>query len=356
MKRDSLLVVGLGQCGCALADLLRCVNHRYSTLYINSSLGDIKGLKFADIDSNVFIFSGVDGAGRSRKKAKTFFESDKIRLASFIKNFSQFKYMLIFTSFGGGTGSGTFPEFVDICKTVMPSIVINVVGVLPSLKENKLELKNTIECLTEMNKISKLLNDVKYINNDNGNSYKEINERAVRDIDLAYGMTVHSEIGSIDENNLTNVTTCKGYGVILRLKSNPGNLSASIEDAVRESVFELPSSLKGVYGAINVPKTYSVDEMRDCVETKETLYMGYGSKNVICIGGCSFPNKCMDDIESTLKEKEMRNSDYEDIGFSFKPKYSTDVAVDAEKQTKQNRTFMNDDDIDKLFNEDNYDF
>ena len=64
----------------------------------------------------------------------------------------------------------------------------------------------------------------------------------------------------------------------------------------------------------------------------------------------------MDNIESTLKEKEMRNSDYEDIGFSFKPKYSTDVAVDVEKQTKQNRVFVDDDDIDKLFNEDNYDF
>lgn len=356
MKRDSLLVVGLGQCGCTLADLLKRVNHRYSTLYINSSLGDIKGLKFANIDSNVFIFSGVDGAGRNRKKAKSFFESDKIRLASFIKNFSQFKYMLIFTSFGGGTGSGTFTEFVEICKTVMPSIIINVVGVLPSLKENKLELKNTVECLTEMNKISKMLNDIKYINNDNGNSYKEINERAVRDIDLAYGMTVHSEIGSIDENNLTNVTTCKGYGVILNLKLNPGDLSASIEDAVRDSVFELPSSLKGVYGAINVPDTYRVDEIRDCVETKETLYMGYGNKNVICIGGCNFPKKYIDDIESTLKEKEMRNSDYEDIGFSFKPKYDTEVTVENEQLNKQNRTFVDDDDIDKLFNEENYDF
>lgn len=356
MKRDNLLVVGLGQCGCTLADSLRCINHRYSTLYINSSLGDVKGLKYANIDNNVFIFSGVDGAGRNRKKAKSFFESDKIRLASFIKNFSQFKYMLIFTSFGGGTGSGTFTEFISICKTVIPSITINLVGVLPSLRENKLELKNTIESLTEMNKVANQLNDIKFINNDNGNSYKEINEKAVRDIDLAYGMTVHSSIGSIDENNLTNVTTCRGYGVILTLKSNPVGLSASIEEAIHDSVFEIPLNLKGLYGAINVPEIYDINEIRDNVITKETLYMGYGNKNVICIGGCSFPNRYIDDIESTLKEKEMRNNDTEDIGFSFKPKYSTDLAVDVEKVTREDRKIIDDDDIDKLFDEDNYNF
>lgn len=355
MKRDNLLVVGIGQCGCTLADLLRCVNHRYSTLYINSSLGDVKGLKYADIDNNVFIFSGVDGAGRNRKKAKSFFESDKIRLASFIKNFSQFKYMLVFTSFGGGTGSGTFTEFVSICKAVMPSIVINLVGVLPSLRENKLELKNTIESLTEMNKISKLLNDIKFINNDNGSNYKEINEKAVRDIDLAYGMTVHSSIGSIDEDNLTNVTTCKGYGVILTLKSTSNNLQNSIEEAIHDSVFEIPNSLKGVYGAINIPEIYTIDEIRDSVMTKETLYMGYGNKNVLCIGGCSFPNRYIDDIESTLKEKEMRNNEINDVEFSFKPKYNTDLAIDVET-VKDNRGFIDDDDIDKLFNDDNYNF
>lgn len=355
MKRDNLLVVGIGQCGCTLADLLRCVNHRYSTLYINSSLGDVKGLKYADIDNNVFIFSGVDGAGRNRKKAKSFFESDKIRLASFIKNFSQFKYMLVFTSFGGGTGSGTFTEFISICKAVMPSIVINLVGVLPSLRENKLELKNTIESLTEMNKISKLLNDIKFINNDNGSNYKEINEKAVRDIDLAYGMTVHSSIGSIDEDNLTNVTTCKGYGVILTLKSTSNNLQNSIEEAIHDSVFEIPTSLKGVYGAINIPEIYTIDEIRDSVITKETLYMGYGNKNVLCIGGCSFPNRYIDDIESTLKEKEMRNNEINDVEFSFKPKYNTDLAIDVET-IKDNRGFIDDDDIDKLFNDDNYNF
>lgn len=356
MKRDNLLVVGLGQCGCTLADSLKKRNHRYSTLYINSSMGDIQGLNYAKMDNNVFIFSGVDGAGRNRTKAKSFFEYDKIRLASFMKNFSQFKYMLIFTSFGGGTGSGILPDFIDICKTVMPSLTINLVGVLPSLKENRLELKNTISCLSEMNKVSKYLNDIKYVNNDNGNDYKDINENVVKDIDLAYGMVAHSSIGSIDEDNLTNVTTCKGYGVILRLEPNPGNLAHSIEQAKHSSVFELPSNIRGLYGAINVSDTYEVSDIRNSIETKETLFMSYGKKNIVCIGGCSFPDTCIDNIESSLKERELRSADDKPQEFNFKPKYGTDVVVDVCYHKEAVSNFMDDDEIDKLFNENNYNF
>lgn len=355
MKRDSLLVVGLGQCGCTLTDLLKKVNNRYSTLYINSSIGDIKDLEYKNMDNNVFIFSGVDGAGRNRNKAKSFVESDKIRLASFMKNFSQFKYMLIFTSFGGGTGSGSLTDFIEICKTVMPSTLINLVGVLPSLKENKLELKNTLACLSDMNEVSHLLNDIKFINNDKGEDYNEINSKAIRDIDLAYGMTAHSKIGSIDEDNLTNVTTCKGYGVILKLDLNSDGILDSIEQAMKDSVFEIPNKLDGLYGAINVFDTYSVKDIRESIDVKQTLYMAYGKKNVLCIGGCSFPDTCIDNIEATLKEKELRDDTKENRVFSFKSKYNTEIVTNKEHEIKTN-DYIDDDDIDKLFNQENYNF
>lgn len=118
MQCDKLLVCGLGQCGGTLADLTKKQNKRYSTIYINSSLGDTKGLKYADIDSNVFIYAGADGSGRNRSKAEKFVNQDRLRLASFIKRYEQFKYMLIYTSLGGGTGSGTLKEFVKTVKRV----------------------------------------------------------------------------------------------------------------------------------------------------------------------------------------------------------------------------------------------
>ena len=64
MDKSSILVTGLGQCGGRLADIMKEFNGRYTTNYINSSLGDIKGLKHADLDNNVLIYSGTDGSGR----------------------------------------------------------------------------------------------------------------------------------------------------------------------------------------------------------------------------------------------------------------------------------------------------
>lgn len=356
MKRNNLLVVGLGQCGCNLADNLRSVSNRYTTLYINSSIGDIKDLQYANLDNNVFIFSGADGAGRNRHKAKELLNVDKMRLASFIKNFNQFKYMLIFTSLGGGTGSGIFNEFISMAKTIIPTLIINVVCVIPSIKENMLELKNTIECFSEMNKTSTLINDVKYVSNDNGYNYRDINSKIVKDINLAYSMTGHSSIGSIDENNLTNVTTCKGYGVILKLDNSCNNLSDAIEKAKRESVFEIPKNLKCSYGAIQISDSFNSNEIRDVIDVKSTLYMTTGKKDVICLGGCNFPMSCIEDIESTIKELEIRQENEDDVCFKFSPKFEIPSPVVNNNTPKEVNRFIDDDDIDDLFNEDNYNF
>lgn len=363
MKKENLLVVGLGQCGCTLADALRGKNKRYTPLYINSSLGDIKDLDFVDLDNNVFIFSGVDGAGRNRNKAKSFIANEGIRLASIIKGYSQFKHMLIFTSLGGGTGSGTLINFIKIVKQVNDRMVINLVAVLPALNENKKEWNNTIECLSELEEVSSLLNDIKFINNNKGNSYEEINDKATTDIDLAYGMISHSNVGSIDEDNLTNVITCPGYGVILRIDPTY-TIQEAVKKAIEDSVFEVPENLTCAYGAINISKQYNIDSVREVLDVKETLYIATGNKNIIALGGCDFPCEAIEQIESSLQEKIIRNNEQQRKSFKFKSKYENeevlvDNALDVKRVTKTKKVkevYLDDDDIDKLFDLDNLDF
>ena len=171
MKRDSLLVAGLGQAGGLFADLMKSVNQRYTPIYINSSLGDVKDLQWAKKDTNVFIYSGSDGSGRDRAKAEQLIQLDKLRLASFIKKYGQFSYMLIFSSMSGGTGSGTISEFIKLVKQVFPKMIINVVGILPSLKEESLQLKNALECYNDLSQVSDLINDIKFINNNKRDTY-----------------------------------------------------------------------------------------------------------------------------------------------------------------------------------------
>lgn len=351
MRCDNLLVAGLGQCGGILTDLAKDVNKRYSTVYINSSLGDIKGLKYADIDSNVFIYSGADGSGRDRSKADKFIKNDKLRLASFIKRYQQFGYMTVFTSFGGGTGAGSFKEFVKTVKKVLPHIVINLVAVLPSLEEDKLQLENALDSCADLEDILGLINDFKFIDNNKGKSYNTINEEAITSLDKSYRMTGHDEIGSIDEDNLTRVTTAKGYGVILELPRRYSSIEEAITTAQQNSVFAIPESLECTYAAVNVTDEYKISDIQTLLEVDETMYKTHNRKlNMIALGGCDLPTDIIADIEDELKSRESKKRERK-TGFNLR---SARVSEKIEETTPARRTFDDEEDLDDLFDDSDF--
>ena len=350
MKCDNLLVCGLGQCGGILADLTKERNRRYSTIYVNSSLGDTKGLKYADIDSNVFIYAGADGSGRDRNKAGKFVGQDRLRLASFIKRYEQFKYMLIFTSLGGGTGAGTVKEFIKTVKKIFPDMIINVVGVLPSLSEEKLQLQNAIDTCADLGDISSLINDIKFIDNNKRKSYAAINEEAIATIDDSYRMLGHSEVGSIDENNLTRVTTAVGYGVVLNLPRRYTSIEEAITTAQQDSVFAIPNSLECSYAAVNVTDNYNVTELTTLIEADETIYKTTNRKyDIVALGGCNFPTEVIMDIEDELKSRESKRSN-RDRGFNFR----SSMVSEVKEETTSRRTIVEDDELDDLFDDSDF--
>ena len=357
MDKSQMLVTGLGQCGGILADGMKVRNQRYTTMYINSSLGDTKGLKFADRDTNVFIYSGADGSGRNRDKAKKFIDNDKMRLATFLNRFKQFVSMIIFTSLDGGTGSGSVAEFIRLVKAINPTIKINVVGVLPKLKEQDLQLQNTIDCCSELAKISTFINDIKFINNNKRekSDYSEINKEAIEDIDMSYGMLGHSDEGSIDTGNLENVCTAQGYGVILRLPKHYNNLNEAINHAKNSSLFAMPSDLTCTYGAVNVMKDdYNLNLVVDKLKADKTIYKTYNNKfNLIALGGVSSPTDDTDYIKNELEERDKnRNVNQRVKGFTF----NSNSEVKKETPKEKVDDFIDDDDIDSLIGADFFRF
>lgn len=355
MERSQILITGLGQCGCNFANLMKEKNGRYTPIFINSSQGDLKDLKHVNFDVNTFIYSGTDGSGRNRDKAEGFIQNDKLRLASFLKKYLTFKYTTVFFSTDGGTGSGTAKEYIQTIKMINPGLKVNVVAILPNLKEDSLQLKNSLACLQDLSKISDLINDIKFVNNNKGTNYNDINRRVVSDIDTEYSLIAHSSIGSIDEDNLANVASCKGYGVILSLPTNYSDLSEAFVTARENSVFSIPSVLECTYGAICVKDTdYKMEELLEYVSADETVYKSYNSKtNVICLGGCAMPYDEFSDIENELKERELnKKSSNRTRGFN----YNSSVTKKNEKEeAKEDRpSFIDDDDLDMLLNANNF--
>ena len=353
MDKSSILVTGLGQCGGRLADIMKEFNGRYTTNYINSSLGDIKGLKHADLDNNVLIYSGTDGSGRIREKGKKFFETDAIRVADFIGKFRQFKHSVVCTSLDGGTGSGTLIHYVKLLKRLMPTMTITVVGVLPKLALEPLNLDNAKKCLKEYEKyIKDLVNGLILINNEKCDmNYEQINLEAISMIDAFFGMVGHHEDGSIDNGNLNNVITAGGYISLFKL---PNVKNVSIRDAMKQakekSIFALPESFRCLFGAVNVvEEMYNKDSICEKIKAKKTTYSTYNKKglNLVALSGCSMPNDDIDDLIDELKTRQEDDDDYEIEGFNISDDEEDTVDTKPKKQEKTN-IFMEEEDIDAL--------
>lgn len=360
MEKSRVLIAGLGQCGGILANAMKQYNQRYTSIFVNSSIGDSKGLENANDDTR-FTYSGADGSGSDRTKGEGYIKRDKMRLASFLKNYSDFDYMLVFWGMAGGTGSGTVAEFVDTVSKLFPKMIINLVGVLPSLSEDTLRLRNAVDCCEDISKISKMVNDIKFINNERGSDYKDINMSAIRDIDLEYGMLGHSTIGSIDATNLNNVVTSKGYGVILNLQGGFTNIEDAIAKAEEDSVFAIPNNLDCTYGAINFKEnSYNIDDVFELITADETLYKTHNKNkyNLIALGGCEMPYTEIEDIEVELREREIKKPRRRrNTTFDFKSKINSNEEIKQEEIKQEvSTTFIDDDDIDALFNPDNFRF
>lgn len=332
--KSKVLNVGIGQCGGILANEMKLKDRRYTNLFINSSEGDLSGLETVDMETNVFLYSGGDGSGSNREKAKKYIINDSARLHSTLQKYSQFQFANVYYSTDGGTGSGSIVGFVSMARQALPNMIINLIGVLPNLKEDNRKLKNSLECINDLARIENIVNNMMFINNNKGKTYKEINDRATTDLNNLYNMIGHDEIGSIDENNLTNVIKSKGYGVILNLPTGYSNYEEAIKTAKNNSIFAIPDNLYCEYGAIYVNKgLYNPSKLIEKFEADETIYRTYGDKfNMITLGGCEIPTQDIQDIQDTLKERELRKSNEKrNRGFET-------LNIDSDKYKKQSET------------------
>lgn len=97
------------------------------------------------MDKNVYLYPGTDGSGRDRNKSKEMIKDNINAIGTLLRKYPQTESVVIFSTMAGGTGSGAIKTFIQIVKAAIPSTKINVVGILPSLKEDELAFKNTIE-------------------------------------------------------------------------------------------------------------------------------------------------------------------------------------------------------------------
>lgn len=308
MEKSKMLLVGLGQGAGNIVDGLLSKNGSYNGLFFNSSSLDIKPLKNANIDKNVYLYPGTDGSGRDRNKSREMIKDNANAIGTLLKKYPQTEVMVIFASLAGGTGSGAIKTFIQIAASAIPTTKINVVGILPGLSEDQLAFKNALECWNDLNSVMNLINDIKFVDNNKRNTFTEINNEVVESLDLAYNlMGVHAD-GNIDKKDSFRINTADGAGVVLKLYDGLKDAKTAIDFAIKNSVFSQPDVYDCDYLGINLKiDGYDSTDISKCFEVYKSTYVTYNNSfNVIVLGGCETPTESIKLIKLALDDKSKR--------------------------------------------------
>ncbi|MBK1812703.1 cell division protein FtsZ [Clostridium sp. YIM B02505] len=308
MEKGKMLLVSLGQGAGNIVDGLLSRNSRYNGLFLNSSLFDVKPLKNADMSKNVYVYPGTDGSGRDRNKSKEMIKDNINPIGTLLSKYPLTEVVVVFTTMAGGTGSGAIKTFIQIVKKVLPNAKVNVVAILPSLKEDELAFKNTLECWNDINSIMDSINDVKFVDNNKRNTYKEINNEVIESLDLAYNIIgIHAD-GSIDNKDSFRINTAEGSGLVLKLYDGLKDAKTAVDLAIQNSVFVQPDTYDCDYLGINLKiDGYDPYEVSKLFEVYRSTYITYNNKNnIVVLGGCETPTESIKLIKMALEDKNKR--------------------------------------------------
>ena len=351
MEKSKLLLVSLGQGAGNIVDGLLSKNPRYNGLFLNSSLFDIKPLKNAIMEKNVYIYPGTDGSGRDRNKSKEMIKDNANAIGTLLRKYPITEAIVVFTTMAGGTGSGAIKTFIQIVKKALPKAKVNVVAILPSLKEDELAFKNAIECWNDINSIMDLINDVKFVDNNKRNTYKEINTEVIEALDLSYNiMGVHAD-GNIDTKDSFRINTAEGSGLVLKLYDGLKDAKTAVDLAIQNSVFVQPDVYDCDYLGINMKiDRYDPYEVAKLFEVYRSTYITYNNmNNIVVLGGCETPTESIKLIKMALDDKNKRK-----LSRNKKRSVIIDLNTDG-KEKQEELDVLNNSELNDLF-EDDYNF
>jgi len=238
-----LTVIGLGQCGCRIADHFSRLNLKAQTerkatiapdiVAVNTDQADLTGLRFIEKDYMHRILIGLrqtlgHGVGKINELGAQLAREDGDKVMDAIKaepRFYETHAFLLIAGAAGGTGSGALPVLAQMIKDRYLSKPIYALVVLPFEHEMSSEARsvyNTATCLKSIYDIADaifLVDNQRYVRKDASliNNIEKINRQIAEpfyDLLCAGEVTKHKYVGArtIDAGDL--IATLEGWTTI----------------------------------------------------------------------------------------------------------------------------------------------
>lgn len=209
-------IIGTGNCGNQVA-AKACHQLNIDGIALNTSDQDLEKVKGVD-NLTTFSLGDKKGAGQSRADAKAALKGEVQRVLE-DKEFKSFissqEIIYIVSSTGGGTGSGISPLLSHLIRQ-MTDVPVILVGVLPTLDEDRGVQINTLNYLKELYSVLQeptymLYDNNRLVNKGSVNMMTEINASIVRDICILSGFhNISTEFASIDDRDMKRLVSPPG--------------------------------------------------------------------------------------------------------------------------------------------------
>lgn len=221
--KNKCLVVGLGQCGNKIAELFG--KNGYVAIGVNTAQEDMKDLN----NIEKLQIGSYGGSGKDRSLAIKQLKDDFNKIFSVVKEASVDKdFIILASSLGGGTGSGTVVATANNISKALQKTVI-VAAVLPVDTEGANLKSNAMEAIGELNKIKDSVNIMLI---KNSNDYSTVNHKVFKKIDCLFNVSGKTET-SFDRMDLINsfangyLDIAVGHGEEVELVSDIYDLSTA---------------------------------------------------------------------------------------------------------------------------------
>ena len=238
-----LSVIGLGQCGCRVADQFARLNNKGQAerkatiaphvLAVNTDQADLTGLNFIKKDYMHRILIGLretlgHGVGKINELGAQLARSDGDKVMDAIKaepRFYETHAFLIIAGAAGGTGSGSIPVIAQMVKERYPNKPVYALVVLPFEHEESSEARSVYNTATCLNSIYEIVDAVfladnqRYVRKDASllNNMEKINRQIAEpfyDLMCAGEVTKGKHVGSrtVDAGDI--IATLEGWTAI----------------------------------------------------------------------------------------------------------------------------------------------
>lgn len=360
MKKTQVLACGCGGCGNNLLDDFLGLDKRYTGIFMNTNLAEMETKNFFDRERKCFYIPNADGTGKDRSLCEKYVKEEAPKFMEMINKFPEQNHFFFYTSANGGTGSKASLLLSRVIKKAYPEKSISICATMPNIGESDIDFRNAEDFWNEllMAKKNDIIDNFYLVDNNKQLSIEEINQRAMSDINASFDDVIQ---GNLDSSDITRFHKSKGYNVILRLDREYRSATKSIENAMNESVFFMPSTNSNnkiecdVFIANINKNDFDEDEIRSKFSPFEfsKVNLTTEGETTILLGGCNIPKDGIELVQEALEEINRRK-------ISRQKDNLQDLLISKENRTgkpaknDKTTTRISSKDLDDLFADDDF--